>query len=150
MNPTRVLKRIGIGLAATVVVFGVAQLVRPAHAALNTDPSHTIQATLDASSPLGPILDRACGECHTNAMTSRWYTQVAPFSYVMALAAKDGRKAINFAEWTSYAPEQRRAFLAASCADATKGTMPVPAYLRFRPDARLSADDITIICTASR
>jgi hypothetical protein len=150
MNSNSLLKRTGFGFAAVIGIFGVAQLVRPAHAALNTDPSHTIQATLDPSSTLGPILDRACGECHSNAMTSRWYTQVAPFSYIMALAAKDGRKAVNFAEWTSYAPEQRREFLAASCADATKGTMPVPAYLRFRPDAKLSADDINIICSASR
>ena len=150
MKPTNLLKRTGVGLAALVVLFGAAQLIRPAHAELKTDPSHTIQSTLDASSALGPILVRACGECHSNTMSSRWYTQVAPFSYIMALAAKDGRKAVNFDEWTAYAPDQQRAYLAASCSDATKGTMPVPSYLRFRPDAKLSARDIETICGATR
>jgi hypothetical protein len=30
------------------------------------------------------------------------------------------------------------------------GKMPMPVYLRFRPDAKLSARDVEIICGASR
>jgi hypothetical protein len=83
-------------------------------------------------------------------MSARWYTRVVPFSFIIARAGKDGRKAVNFSEWSAYAPEQQRAFLTASCNDARSGTMPVPAYLRFRPDAKLSARDVAIICDASR
>lgn len=50
----------------------------------------------------------------------------------------------------AYSPEQRRAFLVASCADAKNGRMPMSAYLRLRPDAKLSPQDVETICGASR
>ena len=39
--------------------------------------------------------------------------------------------------------------LAASCQDATSGTMPGP-YALLRPDTKLSPQDIETICAASR
>ena len=150
MKALKPLKWAGVVLGGLVAVFAAAQLSPPAEATgLTTDPSHTIQATLPASSELGPVLQRACGDCHSNVMKAGWYTQVAPLSLVMARAAIDGRKAVNFDEWSAYSPEQRRAFLVASCADARAGTMPIPVYLRFRPDAALSARDVETICGAS-
>jgi hypothetical protein len=68
----------------------------------------------------------------------------------MTRAARHGRKAVDFSEWTGYTPDQQRAFLVASCADATAGTMPMESYLRFRPEARLSREDVAMICSASR
>ena len=147
MKPLKPLTWAGVGLAA---VFAAAQLARPERETLKTEPSHSIQANLTESSGLGPVLDRACGECHSNTMSSRWYTQVTPFSFLIERGARDGRKAVNFSEWTAYSPEQQRAFLVASCADATTGKMPMPAYLLFRPDAKLSSRDVETICGASR
>lgn len=150
MRIPKPLKWAGVVLGVFVAVLASALLVRPARANLKTDPSHTIQATLVASSALGPVLDRACGDCHSNAMSSRWYTQVAPFSFLIERGAREGRKAVNFSEWTAYSPDQQRAFLVASCTDAINGTMPMPAYVRFRPDAKLSARDVETICGAAR
>ena len=144
------LKWVGLVIGAFVAAIAAAQAVQPELPILETDPGHTIQATLAPSSSLGPVLDRACGECHSNATSARWYTRVTPFSFMIASGAKKGRTAVNFSEWTAYSPDQQRALLLASCADATAGTMPMPAYLRFRPDARLSARDVEIICGAAR
>ena len=149
MKPLQPLKWAGFGLGVLVVTFAGAQSVRPQRADLKTEPSHTIQAHLAASSGLGPVLDRACGECHSNTMSSGWYTQVTPFSFVIARAAREGRKAVNFSEWTAYSPEQQRALLVASCMDARTGRMPMAAYLRFRPNAKLSERDVAVICGAS-
>ena len=128
----------------------VAQLLQPQRTDLASDPGHSIQATLDPASNVGQVLVRACGECHSNTASSRWYTRVIPFSFIIARAATDGRKAVNFAEWTAYSAEQQRELLSASCRDATAGTMPIPAYLRFRPEARLDARDIATICALSQ
>ena len=144
------LKWAGVVIGVPVALLASAQLVRPQRVNQATDPSHTIQATLDASSELGPVLDRACGECHSNTLSSRWYAKVAPFSFAIERGAQEGRKAVNFAEWTAYSPEQQRAFLFASCNDARSGSMPLPIYLRFRPDAKLSARDVETICEAAR
>ena len=137
-------------MGAVVAVAAGAQLVRPERANLKTDPTHTIQATLAPSSSLGPVLDRACGECHSNTMSSLWYTRVTPFSFLIARAASEGRKAVNFSEWTEYSPDQQRAFMVASCTDVTTGSMPIAVYLRFRPDAKLSASDVETICGATQ
>lgn len=149
MRAFKPLKWTGVVLGVLIAAFAAAQSVRPERADLKTDPSQTIQAHFAGSSELGSVLDRACGECHSNTMSSRWYTQVAPFSWLIARGAREGRKAVNFAEWTVYSPEQQRAFLLTSCADARTGTMPVPAYVRFRPDAMLSARDVATICEAA-
>jgi hypothetical protein len=143
------LKWAGVVLGLLVAGFASAQLVRPERANLKTDRTHTIQANF-ASSDVGPVLDRACGECHSNEMSSRWYTKIAPFSLLIARGAREGRIAVNFSEWTAYSPQQQRALLVASCLDARAAKMPMPAYLRFRPDAKLSSRDIDTICGASQ
>lgn len=150
MKSLETLKWAVVILGALVTAAAATQCVRPHHSTSTADPGHTIRAQLAASNGLDSVLDRACGDCHSNTMSSGWYTRVPPFSAVIARGASEGRKAVNFAEWSAYSPEQRRAFLVASCADAKNGRMPMSAYLRLRPDAKLSAQDVATICGASR
>lgn len=150
MITSKPLKWAGVTFAVPIALFASAQLVRPQQLALGTDPSHTIAASFAASTGLAPVLDRACGDCHSNTMAPRWYARIAPFSIVMARGAVKGRLAVNFAEWPTYSSEQQRAFLTLSCADAKTGKMPMAAYLRFRLDAKLSARDVETICGAAR
>jgi Haem-binding domain len=132
-----------------VVVFAAAQLMRPSRANPPTDPARTIQAH-ETTSGLAAVLDRSCGDCHSNSATaSRWYTEVAPLSWLMASAVTKGRNVVNFSEWASYSPEQRRILLRLSCQDASEGKMP-GAYVWFRSDTRLSTEDVATICAAAR
>lgn len=133
-----------------VALLSAAQLVRPAHTNPATDSTQTLRARMGPASALPSVVDRACGDCHSNATEWRWYTQVAPLSWVMDKAVGQGRKVVNFSEWTAYPPTQRRALLVLSCLDATSGKMPMQPYLRFRPDAKLSVKDVETICEASR
>jgi hypothetical protein len=75
---------------------------------------------------------------------------VAPFSWVWAYAVAEGRKAVNFSEWTAYAPERQRQLLAASCRDVTEGKMPGWPYTMLHPQARLSPVDVASVCAAAR
>jgi putative copper export protein len=150
---SRRLKQTAVALVAVGVVllvaFAAAQLVRPERTIAATDPSLRIQALVGTSSGLVAVLDRACNDCHSNTITSAWYTTVAPVSWVMARGAREGRKAVNFSEWGAYPPERQRALLLASCMDVSTGKMPMRAYIRLRPAARLSALDIATICAAA-
>ncbi|HEY3287280.1 MAG TPA: heme-binding domain-containing protein [Gemmatimonadaceae bacterium] len=137
-------------IAVTAGVLVAAAVVRPASAQGASEASRSIQAQPGTSRPLAAVLTRSCGDCHSRTMAPGWYTKAPLFSTIMTRAARKGRKSVDFSEWTGYSPDQQRAFLAASCADATAGTMPMPAYLRFRPEARLSPEDIATICSASR
>lgn len=145
----RTVKRAGIVVAALVAVIAAAGVVGPQSSNLPTDSTHTIQAQPGTSSALATVLDRSCGDCHSNTMVARWYTRVPPFSTVLARGATEGRKAVNFSEWTSYSPAQQRALLLASCTDVTTGKMPGKAYLAFRRDAQLSDEDVAAICSAA-
>jgi len=148
MKTPNLLKSAGVAFGALALVTGAARYAR-SDASQGTDPSHMLQIQLAESSGLDSILVRSCGDCHSNATSSHWSTRVPPASWIMARGAREGRKALNFAEWSKYSPEQQRAFLVASCADAKSGRMPMGAYLRLRPEAKLSPRDVETICGAS-
>jgi hypothetical protein len=111
--------------------------------------SNSIAAQPGTSAALASVLTRSCGDCHSQTMATRWYTRTPPFSALMARSAREGRKALDFSQWSRYSGEQQRTLLLASCSDAMTGKMPMEAYLRFRSDARLSASDIRTICDAA-
>jgi Haem-binding domain len=100
---------------AFIGVFAAAQLVRPDRVNPATDPSRTIQAHVASNSGLVAVLDRACGDCHSNATVWPWYTHIAPVSWLMAYGVAEGRKAVNFSEWAAYSPAAQRTLLSASC-----------------------------------
>jgi Haem-binding domain len=143
---TRRLKQV---IVSFVVVFAAAQLIRPERANPLIDPSRTIHAHVGAPSPLAGILDRSCGDCHSNATVWPWYTQIAPLSWLMARGVSEGRKAVNFSEWAAYSLEQQRTLLSASCQDSAAGKMP-GFWTMLHPETRLSAQDIETICSAAR
>jgi hypothetical protein len=132
-----------------VVVFAAAQLIRPDRANPPIDAARTIQAHAGVPSEVGAVLNRSCGDCHSNATVWPWYTQIAPASWLMAYGVKEGRKAVNFSEWAAYTPDVQRTLLSASCDDVSAGKMPGP-YTLLRPETRLSRQDIEAICAAAR
>jgi heme-binding protein len=131
-----------------VVVLVAAQLIRPDRANPPTDATRTIRAH-ERTKGLATVLDRSCGDCHSNAtVLSAWYTQIAPLSWLMAHEVAEGRKVVNFSEWAAYSAAQQRMLLGASCDDAKSGKMPGP-YTFFKPDTRLSTQDVETICAAA-
>ncbi len=136
-------------VVAFIVVFATAQLVRPGRANPPTDPHRTIEAQLGTATGLPAVLERACSDCHSNGTVWRWYTQIAPLSWVMAYSVKEGRRVVNFSEWAAYPPERQHELLDLSCRAAAAGKMP-GSYTLVRPQTRLSAPDIATICTAAR
>ena len=141
-------KRLKQAAVALVVIFAAAQLVRPGHANPPTDPSRTIQEHTGTSG-LAVVLERSCGDCHSNQTAWPWYTRVAPASWLMAYGVAKGREAVNFSEWAAYSPNEQRTLLAASCDAARSGRMP-GAYTLVRPESKLSSQDIDTICAAAR
>jgi hypothetical protein len=143
-------RRAGLAVVIIVVLFAAAQLIRPERAHTAIDPGRAIQAQPGATRELVAVLDRACSDCHSNHSAWPRYTTVAPLSWVVARAESEGRRVLDFSDWASYSPEQRRALLDASCQDVSSSRMPGSPYTLVRPEARLSAHDIETICAAAR
>ena len=142
-------KRLKQAAVVFLVILVAAQFIRPERSNPPTDMNRTIQAHMGTTAGLVAVLDRSCGDCHSNATVWPWYTQIAPASWVMAYGVTKGRKAVNFSEWATYPPEAQRALLSASCQDVSDGKMP-GAYTLPRPETRLSAQDVETICTSAR
>ena len=143
------MRRLKQGAVVLVIVFAAAQLVRPERTNPPTDVSRTIQAHAGTTRELAGVLDRSCRDCHSNDTVWPWYTQIAPLSWLMARGVAEGRKAVNFSEWSTYPPDVQRTLLSVSCQDATSGKMPGP-YTLVRPETKLSPRDIGTICEAAR
>ena len=148
---SRRLKQVGLVVVVVLVAAVVAALlVRPARTNPAIDPTRTLQAQAGTASALVAVVDRSCGDCHSNGTVWARYPGGGPISWLITRGVAEGRRALNFSEWAAYSPDARRALLGASCRDATAGTMPMSAYLRLRPEARLAPRDIETICAASR
>jgi hypothetical protein len=75
----------------------------------------------------------ACYDCHSNRTRWRWYTSVAPASWLTQSHVDEGRARVNFSEWDR---PQRTKDMAKTVRDRS---MPPPSYTLLHPDARLSA-----------
>lgn len=141
-------RRLKQAAVAFVVVFAAAQLVRPERGQPATGATRAMSSQPGTSSALAAVLARSCGDCHSDATTWPRSARIPPLSWLMAYGLARGREAADFSQWASYSPERQRSLLAASCAAAKSGRMP-GAYALLRPQTRLSARDVAILCTTA-
>jgi len=80
------------------------------------------------------LAKRACFDCHSNETVWPWYSYVAPVSWLVYRDTMEGRRRLNFSEWTS---SQRGA--GEITEKIQEGEMPPAIYLPMHPAARLTA-----------
>lgn len=139
------IKSILIGCLGLLIAI---QFVRPAHTNPPTDAQRSFQARLGPG-VVSSIIDRSCRDCHSNETWWPWYSHVAPVSWLVVHDVNEGREALNFSEWASYAPERQQKLLGQACDEVTEGDMPGLAYTIIHRQARLTKDDVSAICALS-
>ena len=77
---------------------------------------------------------RACADCHSNETKWKWYSNVAPISWLVQSDVEDGREHLNISNWR----HQRHNHGDESSAQVRSGHMPPLIYTAVHPDARLS------------
>ncbi len=89
--------------------------------------------------PSGPgeqLAEQSCYDCHSNLTKWHWYSNVAPFSWLVQHDVEDGRSALNFSEWDRGQPS-----LAEVAGAASGGEMPPLQYTLIHPSKSLSASE---------
>ena len=76
----------------------------------------------------------SCYDCHSNLTRWRWYSNIAPVSWLVQKDVDEGRKALNFSEW-----DRPQANLAELESTVSEGEMPPVQYSLPRPSAKLSS-----------
>lgn len=133
-------------ILATVAVLVLIQIIRPARTNPAIDPAREIQANLTVDPAVMTALIRSCNDCHSNRTIWPWYSHVAPASWLVAWDVKQGRKALNFSEWSTYAAAAQRDHLSEICKQVTKGEMPEFQYVLMHRGTKLSPSDIAAVC----
>ncbi len=127
----RVLLWAGLGVLA---LFALMQAVP--YGRNHSNPPVTMEPKWD-SARTRVLTERACFDCHSNLTNWRWYSNVAPVSWLVQRDVDAGRAQFNFSEW-----DQPQDISAGDIADAVRGgSMPPWFYTLVHPSAKLSAAD---------
>ena len=83
-----------------------------------------VETEVPAPAPVRVILRRACYDCHSNETVWPWYSQVAPFSWLLAHDVREGRAELNFSTWNQYSTQRQVKKLQESWKEVNEGDMP--------------------------
>ena len=139
----KTLKVIALALS---IAFVAVQFYRPDRANPPTAQAETLEATTDLPENVAQILNRSCSDCHSNQTLYPWYSNISPFSWLLADHINEGRRELNFSVWKTYSPKKKRHKYDEICEQVTSGAMPHNQYLWIHRDARLSEADKKVLC----
>jgi hypothetical protein len=93
---------------------------------------------------VGKILDRSCQDCHSNRTAWPWYSHIAPVSWAVSKHVIQGRETLDFTDWETRPPSEGERM--SICAAVSDGRMPLHGYTAIHRNARLSKQDVELIC----
>lgn len=142
------LKKILLVLGAILVII---QFIRPER---NTSDDLTYDVHKKYPGPyyIQGILDKACNDCHSNKTEYPWYANVQPIGWVLANHVKDGKRHLNFSNFTSMKIAIQNHKFEEVIEVMDEGEMPLPSYTWFgrHPEAKLTEEEKTALIDWAR
>ncbi len=139
----KILKFVAVVLFVALVAI---QFYRPDLANPPIIQAETLEATAAIPENVAQILTRSCTDCHSNKTAYPWYSNVSPFSWLLADHIAEGRRELNYSIWNTYTAKKKRHKFDETCEQITSGEMPHSQYLWMHADAQLSEADKKILC----
>jgi len=119
------------GVLIALALFALIQAVP--YGRSHSNPAVTLEPKWD-SPQTRAFAVRACFDCHSNQTKWRWYSNVAPASWLVQSDVDGGRHALNFSEW-----DQRQEAELGEIAESIRGgSMPPWFYVLLHSNAKLS------------
>ncbi len=108
----------------------------------------TLDKNLEIKAPknIQTMFKNACYDCHSNQTQWPFYSNIAPFSWIISRHVKHGRKALDFTAWENYNQEEKTKKLKAIYR-TVYGSMPLPSYEAFHEEAALTKEEREVIRT---
>lgn len=91
------------------------------------------------------ILDKACNDCHSNNTRYPWYSLLQPVHWWMEDHIKEGKREINFDEYTNRPLRYQYHKLEEVIEMVKEGEMPLNSYTWIHKDAKLTTEEKTAI-----
>ena len=130
------MKKVLLGI---LVLFVIAQFIRP-DKNIQSQPAEPFEfyKETNTSQEIQQILKTSCNDCHSNYTEYPWYSHITPINFFLASHIEDGKKHLNFSEWSSYENERKEHKMEEIEEMVKKKEMPLPSYLIIHKDAELS------------
>ena len=139
----RAIKIIVIALFAG---FAALQFIRPDM----TNPPVAVELTLEATTEVPEnvrrILTRSCADCHSHDTVYPWYTNIQPSGWFQDWHIREGRAELNLSEWAKLEDRRKKRKLEEICEQVETREMPLVSYLWIHRDARMSDEEIRLVC----
>jgi hypothetical protein len=135
----KVLKRI---LLVLLIIFVIAQFFRSPKN-LSGDTTHDISKVCPIPADVNTILIKACYDCHSNKTRYPWYAEIQPVSWWLHGHVEDGKKDLNFNEFTTYRIAKQFRRMEQCIELVKKGAMPLSSYTIIHTDAKLTDTEKT-------
>lgn len=104
------------------------------------DASKDFINTVNPPAEIAGMIRAACYDCHSHESKYPWYTNIAPVSWWIKGHIDEGKKHLNFSEWTDY-PADERSHNLKECAEVLEETrMPLTPYILLHSEARISKE----------
>lgn len=129
------LKKIALFLLAAFVII---QFFRPARNITTTASPNEISNKYAVSASVQGILKTSCYDCHSNNTVYPWYANIQPVAWWLADHVNEGKKELNFSEFSTYSPKKAHHKLEEVIEMVKEDEMPLKSYRIIHQNASLS------------
>lgn len=129
-------------LLVLLVVFVVMQFFQPKKNISETTPKSDFIVNLTPPADVANMLKTSCYDCHSNNTNYPWYGYIAPVSYYLNDHVEDGKKHLNFSDWTTYSDKRKDHKLEEIAEEVAEGKMPLESYLNIHKEAELTQNQV--------
>ncbi len=124
-------------LAAFIVI----QFIHPAKNTSEGLQPNTIGNNYAIPADVKSILGKACNDCHSNNTRYPWYAKIQPVDWWLNKHVVDGKKDLNFDEFTNRAPRYQYHKMEEVIEMVKEREMPLKSYTWTHKDARLTSNE---------
>ena len=128
------------------VVFVGIQFIRPDFTNPPVVQTETLEASTQIPENVQRILTNSCADCHSNQTKYPWYSYIQPSANFLAGHIKEGRRELNFSVFNTYDARRKSRKLEEMCEQVQYKEMPLPSYLWIHRSAKLSDEEIKVLC----
>ena len=114
-------------LLLLLVVLVVIQFFRP-EKNVSDNQTYALNTKYQVPDTVATLLHNACNDCHSNYTTYPWYAEIQPTAWWLANHIKEGKKHLNFSEFTSRPIWWQNHKLEETIEMVKEKEMPIPSY----------------------
>jgi hypothetical protein len=138
-------KTLRYALFSMVIVLVGIQFIRVDKRAPPVNVEDDFLTLTRAPSEIAQLVREACYDCHSYETNYPWYSNLAPVSWWVKHHINEGRAHLNYNLFGTYTPKKQAHKIEESIEAIRDGWMPLDAYAWNHPEARLSAEQRTML-----